>query len=65
MAKRRCDQCRYWRNGPAEAGLGTAEIGACCVDPPTMVSGSYVGLWPRTYRDDWCGRWENEAREKL
>jgi hypothetical protein len=41
-----CPTCKYWDRH------GTDPYGICRANPPTG-SG-----WPRTSRDDWCGRWE-------
>jgi len=52
MAKKRCDQCRFWELEEMESGL-------CHRNPPVMLGSIVDGMpwseFPRTAGGDWCG----------
>ena len=52
-----CNTCKWWD------GFGTSQVARCHASPPTMARelrphlDRDVGMWPRTWKDKWCGGW--------
>ena len=52
-----CERCRFWHR----LGKGFGDRGTCHRNPPNLgifqapARMSFVGYWPETEPDDWCG----------
>ena len=62
-----CDNCRFWRGGDDPVELGHCHRHAppaVTQEKPNEDAREYLGEWPVTVFDDWCGEWE-ASRSKL
>ena len=49
----RCDECRFWDK------ISTLpDSGFCRRRSPRITGGMNQTLWPTTYNDDWCGKFQ-------
>lgn len=64
----RCSSCRFWERATGgEYAFMMAphqlESGPCRINPPVMVQGGQA-IWPRTHKDDWCGKHEPKGENQ-
>jgi len=53
-----CALCRFWEETRDD---GNGILGDCRIEPPRLARTPHwrlQGVWPETYGQDWCGRWQ-------
>lgn len=57
----RCDRCDFWK--ASTSGLRNGLVGECRREAPRIdfIKKDGRGVFPLTSKDDWCGRYENDA----
>jgi hypothetical protein len=61
LAMPSCGLCRFWRR---QKDAKLTDWGECRRMPPLLPPIEedkliHVGLWPHTFKGDWCGEWQD------
>lgn len=76
-----CKTCRFWDNeGSDQIEQAKCRVGAPVVKPEvyqiidkdfashddgTQERTLTIGVWPMTFYDDWCGRWQERRSQQV
>lgn len=55
----KCKDCKYWIKTWTTVRNGRSiTTGECRINPPVVHQDEDMGLWPITFEDTWCGKFE-------
>lgn len=62
-----CENCHHWGSLRSESGWGRCHTDepACGGREATRQDGRFIGVWPVTFKSDYCGHWTSPSQHLI